>query len=132
MSPNSLRVLAGAAAAVLVLLTGIAVGLVGRAEKCTPAPAPSQQQTAPASTPAASPTGGAVVDNNPGAGGSLGSTVGARPERSERSVPAAAPAPTQAGAQPPAQQAAPTPPRPQEQVAAPPALGAVVGAGRGG
>ena len=127
MSPNSLRVLAGAAAAVLVLLTGIAVGLVGRAETCTPAPTPSQQQTAPASAPAASPTGGAVVDNNPGGGGSLGSTVGARPERS---VPADAPAPTEAGAQPPAtQQAAPAQTCTEEKFAAIPALVAVVGAG---
>jgi hypothetical protein len=128
MSPNSLRVLAGAAAAVLVLLTGIAVGLVGRAEECTPAPAPQQQTTAPSATPApASPTGGGVVDNNPG-GGSLGGTVGSRPERSN--PPAEQPAPTDAATtQPPATQvAAPGPTCATESFAATPALVALAGA----
>lgn len=84
MSPNSLRVLAGAAAAVIVLLTGIAVGFIGAAPEC-PAPAAPVQQTTP--TPAATsaaPTGnpnnqGGINDggNNQGQGdGSLGGSVG--------------------------------------------------------
>jgi hypothetical protein len=128
MSPNSLRVLAGAAAAVLVLLTGIVVGLVGRAEECTPAPAPQQQTTAPAATSAPpSPTGGGVVDNNPG-DGSLGGSVGSRPERS--TPPAEAPAPTDAATQPAATQvAAPAPTCTTGSFAAAPALVALAGAG---
>ncbi|GAA0906037.1 hypothetical protein GCM10009557_81240 [Virgisporangium ochraceum] len=51
MSPNSLRVLAGAAAAVIVLLTGIAVGFIGAAPECPAPAAPPAQQTTP--TPAA-------------------------------------------------------------------------------
>jgi hypothetical protein len=95
MSPNSLRVLAGTAAAVLVLLTGIAVGLVGRPQECTPT-AGTQPTSAPTTAPTAtSPTGGgAVVDNNPG-DGTLGETVGGtRPEKSN--PPVAAPAPNAA------------------------------------
>jgi hypothetical protein len=123
MSPNSLRVLAGTAAAVLVLLTGIAVGLVGRAEECTPV----QQQTTPATTsPAPGPTsdGGGVVDDNPG-DGSLGGTVGSRPERSNP------PAPTEAATQPADNQqvAAPAQTCTTETFAAFPALVGLAGAG---
>jgi hypothetical protein len=133
MSPNSLRVLAGAAAAVLVLLTGIAVGLVARADKCTPAPAPQQQQTAPPSAaPTPSPTGGGVVDDNPGSGGSLGGSVGARPDRTtaQAQTEAEPPAPAQAATQ----QAAPPPTAAEpscatESFAVAPALVAIAGAG---
>jgi hypothetical protein len=87
MSPNGLRVLAGAAVAVLALLTAVAVGLAGRPLECvatTPAPAPT------AATPAA-PTPTATTG---GPGGSLGGTVGADRER-----PAPTAAPTTATAQ---------------------------------
>jgi hypothetical protein len=94
MSPNSLRVLAGAAAAVIVLLTGIAVGLLGAAPEC-PAPAAPVQQTIPSpATTSAAPTGnpgGTVNEGNGGnnnggnnnGGGSLGGTVGARDRSTE-------------------------------------------------
>jgi hypothetical protein len=94
MSPNSLRVLAGAAAAVIVLLTGIAVGFIGGALPECPAPA------APASTPSATPTS-ATPTGNPGGindndqnnqgtnqnNGSLGGTVGARDQRTTEAAP---------------------------------------------
>jgi hypothetical protein len=128
MSPNSLRVLAGAAAAVLVLLTGIAVGLVARTDQCPAAPAPQQQTAPPSAAPTPSPTGGGVVDDTPGNGGSLGGTVGARPDRT--TAQAEPPAPTQAATQqaaPP--QAAPAPTCTKESFAVAPALVAIAGSG---
>jgi hypothetical protein len=98
-------VLAGAAAAVLVLLTGIAVGLVGRQE-CAPGSGPQQQPTsqAPASSaPPSTPTGSLNTNppegntgGNTGGGNSLGGPVGSRPESNptttaEPSQPAAEP-----------------------------------------
>jgi hypothetical protein len=89
MSPNSLRVLAGAAAAVLVLLTGIAVGLVGRGE-CVPASGPQPgQTTAPVTSAPASPSASSELDPNPtgnqgnnqggnNQGGGVGGPVGSR------------------------------------------------------
>lgn len=70
MSPNSLRVLAGAAAAVLVLLTGIAVGLTAPVTPCPP-PAQGPSQDRPS---ASAPPAGAGV--NPGSGGGQGAGNG--------------------------------------------------------
>jgi hypothetical protein len=69
MSPNSLRVLAGTAAAVIVLLTGIAVGFIGAAPECPAPAAPANQQPTTQPTSAApSPTSTSGVDNNPNGG----------------------------------------------------------------
>jgi hypothetical protein len=136
MSPTSLRVLAGAAAAVFVLLTGIGVGFVGRAPECA-APGPGPQRVSPsvvASSPA--PTADAGVDDNPGNGqgqgngqGSLGGTVGERQDRS--SAPPDPPAPTEAVAAPPAttQVAAEPDCTGTEPFAVTPALVALAGSG---
>jgi hypothetical protein len=126
MSPNSLRVLAGAAAAVLVLLTGIAVGLVGRGSECAPATPVPQQGTPSATAASAPPTTDGGVDDTPG-NGSLGGSVGARQERSNPPAEPAAPAETVA--QPAATQVAADPVCGEESFARWPALVAVVGAG---
>lgn len=118
MSPNSLRVLAGAAAAVIVLLTGIAVGFIGAAPEC-PAPAAPVQQNTPTPAPtSATPTGnpGGINDNGQGGtqgngqgnnqgNGSLGGTVGARERTTGATPPDARPQETVAATN----QAAPAP-----------------------
>jgi hypothetical protein len=83
MSPNSLRVLAGAAAAVIVLLTGIAVGFIGAAPECPAPTTPAQQATPTPAATSAAPTGnpnnqGGINDggNNNQNDGSLGGGVG--------------------------------------------------------
>lgn len=116
MSPNSLRVLAGAAAAVIVLLTGIAVGFIGgAAPECA-------QPTTPATTPAAAPATSAAATGNPGDGtvnegnngnnqgnGSLGGTVGGRERPTEEATqPDTRPQETVAATGPAAPQAATT------------------------
>jgi hypothetical protein len=122
-------VLAGAAAAVLVLLTGIAVGLVGRAPECvTPNPGPQQQVTsAPATTTSAAPPADTAPDNQGEGQGSLGDQVGG--DRSTGPVEQNA-APAEQAA--PVQQVAPAAAEAQctdGSFAATPALVAVAGAG---
>ena len=144
MSPNSLRVLAGAAAAVIVLLTGIAVGLLGAAPECPAPAAPVQQQTtpAPAATTATGNNGGGINDNQGGnqgnnqgnqGNGSLGGTVGARERTPGAEPPDARPQETAGNQTTPAQQ-----PQPQaattaacegETFSIPAALAGVAGAG---
>jgi hypothetical protein len=137
MSPNSLRVLAGTAAAVIVLLTGIAVGFLGAAPEC-PAPAApvNQQQTAPPS-----PTATSGVDNNPNngginenkGGGNVGGGVGggttaAGPPPADSRPQETVPNSTTVAA-PPANQAATTPACEAENFSIPAALAGVAGAG---
>jgi hypothetical protein len=83
MSPSSLRVLAGAAAAVFALLTAIAVGLVSRPAPCVPNPT-VPASSAPVTTAPPAPSPSASHSN------SLGNAVGEglpNPERSERQAP---------------------------------------------
>jgi hypothetical protein len=81
MSPSSLRVLAGAAAAVFALLTAIAVGLVSRPTTCG-TDVPVQSSTAPV-TPATTPPP-APSSSRPDA---LGNAVGGVSERSTAAKP---------------------------------------------
>jgi hypothetical protein len=91
MSPNSLRVLAGAAAAVLALLTAIAVGLVSRQQDCAPAAPQQNASSAPPSPTATSASAqlGSRLDNR------TQQPVDAAPPVSSP-TPAAAPAPAAA------------------------------------
>jgi hypothetical protein len=89
MSPNSLRVLAGAAAAVFTLLTAIAVGFVGGPSDCAELPAPG------ASTPvtSASATAATSTPASAGPGGSFGNVPGRSAPPGEQPPPAEQPPP---------------------------------------
>src|SRR5215207_7681391 len=69
MSPTSLRVFAGAAAALLALFTAIVVGFVGGSDTCAPGPGPEPGNSVSQGTsPAPTPTGGSatLVPGGPG------------------------------------------------------------------
>lgn len=82
MSPSSLRVLSGAAAAVLALLTAIAVGFVGRGTECEPGTAPPPTvATSAAATPQTS------APASPSGDRTLGGGLGREPEDKQTGEP---------------------------------------------